>query len=337
MKNVVRIGLLVSLAGLFSSAPVKAQEVVLKFATLSAPTMHLARDILTPWAERVSAAGKGVVKIEPVYGETLANQMTIYSRVQNNVAQVGWGLQAMVRGQFPLTDVVNLPFLANKSEDASVALWRLYAAGKLAAEYKDIVPLALVVFPQASLHSAKPLKSLDEVKGMKVRVGGKVPSDVITGLGGAPISMSVSDMYQALSKQTVDAVMIQWTGFQPFKLDEVTAFHLDGPFGASAGMIFMAKKIFDELPAAAREVIQKHSGESLSREYGAFWDRVQQEARAKTVAMPKHSVSVLAAQDAARGAKALGAVSDAWLKDTAGGAEILKAFREELAKVEGRK
>lgn len=338
MKNrLAVIRALVLAGGLTATATVTGQEVVLKFATLSSPTMHLAREVLVPWAERVSAAGRGIVKIEPVFGENLANQANVYSRVQNNVVQVAWGLQVMVRGQFPLTDVATLPFVANKSEESSLALWRLYASGKLAAEYKDIVPLALVVFPQASLHSAKPLKSLDDVRGMKVRTGGKVASDIVTALGGAPISMSVSDMYQALSKQTVDAVLIQWTGFQPFKLDEVTAHHLDGPFGASAGMIFMAKKAFDELPAAAREVIQKNSGEALSREYGAFWDRVQLEARNRTAGLPKHSLSVLSAQDSARGSKALSTVTDTWIKDTAGGADILKAFREELARIEARK
>ncbi|MBL8385955.1 MAG: TRAP transporter substrate-binding protein [Burkholderiales bacterium] len=323
--------------GLVAAAAASAQEVVLKFATLSSPTMHLARDVLVPWAERVNVAGKGIVRIEPVFGENLANQANVYSRVQNNVVQVAWGLQVMVRGQFPLTDLVALPFIASKAEDSSVALWRLYASGKLAAEYKDIVPMALVVFPQYSVHATKPVKSLDDIRGMKVRAGGKVASDIVTALGGAPVSMSVSDMYQALSKQTVDATLVQWTAFQPFKLDEVTSHHLDGPFGSSAGMIFMARKAFDELPAGARDVIQKNSGEALSREYGAFWDRVQLEARNRTAGLPRHTLGVLSAQDAARGAKALSAVTDSWVRDTPGGAEILKAFREELSRIEARK
>lgn len=309
-----------------------AEPVTLKFATLSPPQSHLAREMMAPWAERVTAAGKGTVTIETLYGESLATQQNVYSRVLNDVVQIGWGLQTYFGGKFPLTDVVTLPSLAQSAEQASVALWRLHAAGKLGSEYAEVVPLALIVFPQQSIHSRRPVTGLEDLKGMKIRASGRIASRVVSALGAAPVSLTVSDMYQALAKGTVDATMTQWTAFQPFRLDEVTSHHVEAPLGSAAAMVFMAKKKWDALPAAARELLAAHSGESFSRDWGRFWDRVQKQGRDKVAASPKHTIHALSPQEEKRWAGALSSVNETWVKETRGGAAVLQAFREELGR-----
>lgn len=323
---------LACVAALALPALTEAQEVDLKFATLSPPQSHLAKQMMVPWAERVNAAGKGAVRVQVVYGETLATQQNVYSRVLNDVVQIGWGLQTYFGGKFPLTDVVTLPSLAQSSEQASLALWRMYASGKLAGEYAEVMPLALIVFPQQSIHARRPVAKLEDLKGMKIRAAGKVASQSVSALGAVPVSLTVSDMYQALAKGTVDATMTQWTAFQPFKLDEVTSHHVEAPLGSAAAMVFMSKKKWQDLPPAARDVLSRESGESFSRDWGRFWDRVQKQGRDSVAASPKHTIHVLPAEEERRWEAALAKVSEGWVKDTPGGAAILQTFRDELRK-----
>ncbi len=330
MKRIFTI--LALAAAVLPCSPVMAQEVVLKFATTNAPTAHLNAQVLTPWAERITAEGKGVLRIELSHGTTLADQSNFYSRVLNDVAQISFGLQGTVAGKFPLTDVVALPFLAHKSEEGSPALWRLYESGKLAKEYDEIQVLCMIVFPQLSIHSRKPIASLDDVKGLKVRAGGNIASQVLQALNASPVSMPTADIYQALAKGTIDATMVQWTAFQPFKLAEVTTHHVDAPLGASSAMVFMSRKKFDSLPKPARDLIMKHSGEEFSRQFGAFWDRVQAEDRKTVLASDKHHAYVAGPQEVAKWSKALEGVADRWTKETPGAASILQAYRQELAK-----
>ena len=332
MKTGFSMAALAAAIGVAASVPALAQEVVLKFATTNAPTAHLNVQVLTPWAERITAEGKGIVRIELSHGTTLADQSNFYSRVMNDVVQISWGLQGTIAGKFPLTEVVSLPFLSQKSEDSSAALWRLYESGKLAKEYGDVEVLGMVVFPQLSIHSRKPIKSLDDVKGLKIRAGGNMASLVIQALHASPVSMPTADIYQALAKGTIDATLVQWTAFQPFKLAEVTAYHVDAPLGASPAMLFMSRKKFDSLPKAARDLIIKHSGEQFSRQFGVFWDRVQADDRKTVVASEKHHAYVASAQDVKKWSRALQGVSEKWAKDTPDGAVILQAYREELAK-----
>ena len=337
MKRFSSIATLATAVGLAASVPVFGQEVVLRFATTNAPTAHLNVQVLVPWAARINAEGKGIVRIDVSHGTTLADHSNFYSRVLNDVIQIGWGLQGTIGGKFPLTEVVSLPFLSQKSEDSSAALWRLYNSGKLAKEYREVEILGMVVFPQLSIHSRKPIKSLADVKGLKIRAGSNVGSQVIQGLGASPVSMPTADIYQALAKGTIDATLVQWTAFQPFKLAEVTTHHLDAPLGASPAMLFMSRKKFDSLPKAARDLIMKHSGEAFSRQFGAFWDRVQDGDRKPVVASGKHSAYVVSEQEVAKWSKVLNGVTEKWVKDTADGGVILQAYREELAKSGARK
>lgn len=329
-----RIACVMGLAiGVAWSGAAFAQEAVLKFATTNAPTAHLNREVLTPWAEGVNKAAKGVVRIDLIHGAALADHNNFYTRVINDVVQISWGLPAIIAGQFPLTNVASLPFLTETSEHASTALWRVYAAGGLAKEYADVTVLGFAVFPQSALHARRPLLSLDEVKGLKVRVGDSVGAAIVLGLGAAPVSMAPSEIYQGMAKGTIDAVLVPYTAFQPFKLAEVTTHHVDASLGGSVGMVFMARKKFDSLSPAAKAVLVEHSGEAFTRRFGAFWDRIQAQARSDLVKSAKHTVTVVSATEAARHGKAMSAVTEQWTKDTPGGEAALQTFRAALTNI----
>ena len=70
---------------------------------------------------------------------------------------------------------------------------------------------------------------------------GKVQGDAISALGGTPISLPLTDMYPAIQRGTVDGTMIAWVAFNPWKLADVTTYHVDTLMGWAAGMISMAK------------------------------------------------------------------------------------------------
>jgi TRAP-type C4-dicarboxylate transport system substrate-binding protein len=324
---------LAAVALAYAAAPGVAQETTLIFATTNNPQAHLNVRVHHPWAARINEQGKGVVRIDVRDGPTLANHTNYYSRVVDDVVQIAWGIHSFVPGKFPLTDVATLPYEVDKAADGSVALWRLFKAGALGPEYSEIVPLYLCALPQNSLHMAKPIKAIDDLSGLKVISGAKVGTEIITRLGGTPISLPITGIYEAVQRGTADGFIIPWTGFQPFKLAEVSAFHVDTLWAGSSGLVFMAKKRYDALPAAARKIIDDNSGEAQSRLFGAFWDAVQDEGRQMVKALPKHTtVAYTPEQDKAIRDK-IAPVTDAWTKAMPGGEAVLAKFRDLLAKV----
>ncbi|HWE75710.1 MAG TPA: TRAP transporter substrate-binding protein [Stellaceae bacterium] len=334
-----KIAALIALALGAAVAPaVKADEINLLFGTTLPAQVHLNMRVLHPWAEKINEQGKGIVHIDVRDGESIANLSNFYSRVQDDVIQISWGLQTAIGGKFPRTSVAGLPFEVEKAEIGSVALWRLYKSGMLDAEYDTVQPLYVITFPPSGVHYAKQPRTLENLKGLKIATGSKVTADAIDRLGGTPLSMVTSEYYTAVQRGMVDAVLVQWTAFQPFKLQDVTFYHLETKLGGAAGMVFMAKKKYDALPAAVKKILDDNSGEAESRVYGKFWDDVDNEGRDMVKALgDKHQIVQQTPEMAAQWRKAVEPVIGDWVKSTPDGEKVLAAFRDQSAKVKAGK
>lgn len=322
----------VSIVGLGAQA--SADELVLKFATLDVPQAHLNVRIHHPWAEKINKEAKGVFRIEIFDGQALANQGNIYNQVVSNVVQIGWGLPSLA-GKFPLLQVAALPYLSTTdSEVASTALWRLYKTGLLDREFDQIVALKLIVFPQSGLQFRKQPLSLDNFDGLKLIAGSKIASEIVQRLGGAPLSFRIDEYYETLQRGTADGVLVGWTAFNPFKLAEVTHYHLDVPLGGETGYIFMAKKEWDSLPEAVRKILISNSGEGESRSFGRFWDEVVKEGRDQTLKTPGHTLLHLTDAQEKSWHDRIAPIADGWAKTMPDAEKVLSTYEELLAKVQ---
>jgi TRAP-type C4-dicarboxylate transport system substrate-binding protein len=249
------------------------------------------------------------------------------------VVQIGWEIQAAVGGKFPRSNVVALPFVTDDSVASSVAFWRLYQKGLLNTEYDQVVPLMLVTLPPSAFHFAKPLKSLDTLAGQKLIIPNKVAGDVLQALGGSPLSVPLTDMYPAIQRGTADGTMIAWVAFNPWKLYEVTSYHVDAAVGGAAGMIFMSRAKYYALPPAVKKIINDNSGEVMSRNFGQVMVDEDKAQRASVMAMPKQTFATLNAAQLATWKTKLQPSITGWTKSTNGADVVLAKFKEELANI----
>ena len=180
------------------------------------------------------------------------------------MVQIGWAIHQVVAGKFPLSEVAGLPFVEDGFHRASLALYRLQKTGLLNNEYKDVVPLVFSVFGPSQLHFARQPRSIDDLSGLKIGVTGRAPSQLVGALGGTPISMQPGEFYEALQRRTIDAAITSWSAFAPYKLHEVTTYHVETLLGQGTSMFFMAKKKFDALPESARKILAANSDEATT-------------------------------------------------------------------------
>jgi len=324
--------LAVVVASLISTA-VAAEEVTLRFATISLPTTFVTKEFYHPWADKVNAEGKGVLALDVRDGSQLATIFNIYPRVMNDVAHIGFVLHNYVSGKFPYSEVAALPFVAESSEQAAVALWRLYKTGALDKEYDEAIPLMLIGLPQSLLQSAKPVKVLDDWSGMKIVGPTQLTALAAKYMGGTPLTLGSSEIYEALQRGVADAGIVSWNGYQSFKIHEVTTFHIDTTLGTASGMVFMSRKVYNALPAAAKKVIDDNSGEATSRAWAKWWDEDNERGRRTTKADPKHTVVKLSReQNATYKRKLDGAIAE-WAKSRPGVEGVLDQYRRILAEV----
>jgi TRAP-type C4-dicarboxylate transport system substrate-binding protein len=333
MTLYVRYATLVATLFLILATPSRADEVTLKFATLSQADGPLNSRMLHPWAERVNAAGKGIVQLDVRDGFAIANYGNVYDRVLDDVIQVAFTVTGAIAGKFALSDVVDLPFLFDRSDDASAAYWRLYKSGALDSEYTQIVPLYMVTLANSGLHLDRTPPAPDTITGFKIVASSKITAQIVTALGASPISLQQNDMYTALQRRAVDGTYGAWTSFPAFKLGEVTNYHIEAKLGGAPAMVFMAKKTFDALPEAARKVLMDNSGEAASRLFGAYWMNLDNEVRAQYKQMAGHTVVDLTPAQLAGWRAKLQPIETQWVKDTPGGDKVLASYRTLLQQV----
>ncbi|HXQ51007.1 MAG TPA: TRAP transporter substrate-binding protein [Stellaceae bacterium] len=304
-----------------------AEETVLRFTPLAQSGTAGFDQFYKPWAEKVTAASQGALRIDIREGTSIANITNVYERVKGDVTHIGFTLFNYVAGKFPFAEVAALPFIADNSEQGSLALWRLYKTGIFDAEFDEVRPLMLVALPQSLLHLAKPPKSLDNLSGLRIIGPTQITSLSAKYLGMQPITLSSPEAYTAILRGTADGTILSWNPYFSFKIGEVTTYHVDAPLGTAAGMLFMSRKVFDGLSPEAKHALDVNSGEEASRAWGKWWDGDNDMSRASAKSDPKQTVVTLDPAMRAKWTEKLeGAVAE-WSKSRPGIDTVIAEYR----------
>jgi TRAP-type C4-dicarboxylate transport system substrate-binding protein len=332
MKTILTLAL-AAVAVAAAPAPTHAADpIVLRFAYPAPPQGPANQWGFTPWAQEVLAASNGTVEVKIFPGGSIADFNKVYDRVLNGVADIGYGIFGPVSTEFPKAMVASLPFEATNVEEAALALWRLYDKGVIADELGRVKPLALFNFSDTGLHTRKPIKTMADVQGLKLSVGTRALGEMMERLGATPIQLPPSEYYSSNQRGLIDGSATSWPALLPFKLQEVTNFHLDVGFGQAPAFVVMNKESFAKLPEAGRKAIDSLSGESFTRRMAGAAMRMETEFRAAVAAMPNQTISKLDPAEEKRWAQRVAPVTEHWIKTTPNGAAVLAAYRAEIVK-----
>lgn len=329
--DMLKAGLAVAIAA--ALAGVAQAQTVLKLNSPAPPPSYLHKGVFEPWAAAVEADAGGTIKFQMSYGSQLGNFGVAYDRLIDGVSDIAFILTGLTGGRFKQQDVAALPFETRNSNEAAVALWKLYEKGVTAEEFKQVKLLGTWAFPNAAIHSMRPIASLADLKGGKYSVGNAILGSVIVALGSTPVSLRPDETYQALNRRTVDGVVMPFTGMYTFKIHEIAKSHLDVPLGADAAALVMNRQKYESLPPQARAAIDKHSGLPLTQKLGsatqAQWDLGHQ-----TV---KDRLTRLSPDEEQKWRQALAPVAQKWAEGAPNGAKVLEAFRAEVGTLRGGK
>ena len=313
-----------------ASAAVAAEPNVLRFAVLAPPTTWVYTQAGEPWSKEVMSAADGTLDIKFFFGTTLGTVRNIYDRTVTGAVDIAFGTFGELTGQFQKVNVTTLPFETKDSYAAATALWRLYTSGVIADEFAHVKPLVLFTFPGYVLSTTRPVKSLADMDGLKVITTSRLTSQGVQLLGGVPITLIPTEIYSAIQRGTAAGTLVSWAAISVFKVEELTKYDVDTPFGHGPTYYFMNKDAFARLPAVAQAAIEKYSGDPLNRRLALAGAKVQDEAR-DLLTSRGHTVSDLDAAVAEEFRRRLTPITQEWVDATPDGARVLAAYRKEIA------
>jgi TRAP-type C4-dicarboxylate transport system substrate-binding protein len=226
------------------------------------------------------------------------------------------------------------------STGTSEAFWHYVQANSL-DEFRGLKLLATHVHDGGHLHfTEKVVKSLEDLKGLKIRAPTRLGAKILSALGASPIQMPIPQVPEALSKSVIDGLSSPWEVMPTLKLEEIAHTHTEtAPNQAklvnSIFILGMNAAKFNSLPADLQAVIERNSGEVLSRRAGEVWDATIEPAR-KLAQVRGNTFTTLSDVEYKRWVDATEPVVQGWIKDVdvkgADGKKLLKSARDLLEK-----
>jgi TRAP-type C4-dicarboxylate transport system substrate-binding protein len=214
------------------------------------------------WADQVSQATDGHVKIVIFPSSQLATGPDVGEMVETGGVDIGWLFTPFYPAQFPLTEVASVPMAGfDNGSLATNVLWDLYAKyPELQEEWGRYKLLNMYGIPASVFGTVKkPVLAPADVKGMTLRCPAGLVTDYVTALGGSPVMMAPPDMYEALEKGNIQGYVFEPAGIHNFKLEEVTDYYTDMPIYIGIFGLVMNWDKWDSLPAQYQAAIESVS------------------------------------------------------------------------------
>ena len=222
VRNLILLVAAVTIAAGLTLAKDAAAEVKWKMATSwgGGPLMEIGAKAL---AEQIEFLTEGRVEVQVFPSGTLSKGLDVRSAVRKGVAEIGHTWMGYDWGKDKTT--VLFGGYAGSMDSERMLHW-IYEAGGLEMwrEYNE-EKFDLVSFPafirtaEAFLHSRKPVRTLDDLKGLKFRTAGAW-LEISKSLGAAPVTMPGGEVYAALERGTIDAT--EWGTLYE---NQTTGFH----------------------------------------------------------------------------------------------------------------
>ena len=333
-----KFALTATVLGVLSVGGVSAQT-TLTMSSWVGPSHPLTRDVLGGWAAAVEKATNGRVKLQMLPKAPMAAAGT-FDGVRDGLVDVSYVTASYTPARHPLPLLAELPGSGGSAEVNSVAYNRIHWKYlQQANEYKGVKLLGVFTHGPGQMFSVKkPVTSVADLAGMKVRSGGGISEASAKALGASPLVKPAPESYELLSSGVADATFFPSESIKSFNLDKVVkhATYFPGGFYSSSFGFFMNEDKWNKLSKQDQDAINSVSGEALARLAGKAWDAADKVGidalKAAGVAMVDANPAFVA--DVRKRTEPL---ISAWVKAANAkgidGAKVFAEFHEELKKV----
>ena len=323
------------------SAFAQSPEFTLKLHHLLGPNAPAQKNMLEPWANRVAEGSGGRIKIDIYPSMSLGGTPPeLVRQVRDGVVDIIWTVNGYTPGQFPRTEVFELPNVYTNNTTATNLAMRELFDEHLAEEYAGMQVIVLHVHAGQGIQMVDtPVRTSTDLEGKKMRIPTRTGAWILEALGSTPVGMPVPDLPQALSTGVVDGALIPWEIIPALKLQELTQYQVEGPnherFGTTTFQISMNQGTWDSLPDDLKEVVNAQSGEDFAREVGQVW-RDSEEGGIKVALDSGNELIVIEEAEMAKFRERMDPVVQRWVDEVTGagidGQALVEAARAAIAK-----
>jgi TRAP-type transport system periplasmic protein len=285
-------------AGLCSAAQAQDKHEVKVAAFVGA--QHFMSKWLVGWGEKLERASNGRLVFKHFPGASMGPVPAHYDLAASGRAEVSWFLHGGTPGRFPLTELTHLPYVAGSAEIGTKTINDPQLRAKyLDPEHKGVKVLLLLTHQPGNINTTKkPVRTTEDIRGMRIRPSSPTVGSFITALGGTPVGISPADQLDALQKGTLDGTFIDYGGAGiAFKMGG-TIKHVTEMYSyVSSFGVAMNPAFYNRLPADLKKMVDD-SVKGVEKEVGMGWDALDDVGKKLLVDSGAQPIRLSSAEDA---------------------------------------
>ncbi len=237
-----------------------AKPIVLKLSSYL-PESTNEGQIVKWWGDEIEKKSNGSVKIEYYFAQALVKTMDALSAVSSGIADIQFVADGYYPSQLPLIGGLHLLYQSDSGylmDKACTEMHETYPPFKEMMKKNNLKFLISLSAGEVAMASIEPIKSLEDLKGKKVRAMGLM-NDAMKMLGATPVAMPLPEVYEALERGTLDAVTgIPYHLIAAFKFQEVAKNIVGLRMGCYAsGGYYMNQDVWEGLPDDIKQIIDE--------------------------------------------------------------------------------
>ena len=299
------------------------------------PETHtLETDVSRGWAKAVTEATNGRITFDTYPAETLLKAEETYQGIVDGVADVGLSAYAYTSGRFPVLETLLLPGVSFYNSEASSQAAMAAIEMLDPEELHDVHHLFSWGSGPADLFSKRPIRNLDELKGLRIGATAGSRADIIELLGATPVDLPMSKWYEALSIGVIDGGVAPLESLLGFRLGEATGDYITlTPF--LYNQIFfcvMNLDAWNSLTPELQQIVTGVTGDFYPALMPGLWDNINAAGVGYIKTLKNVTVTVLSEEETARWMEPIPQIQNDYVEKLNGkgfdGAVILQTMKD---------
>src|SRR5262245_58424251 len=235
---------------------------------------HSVSQWLIRWSEGLEKNSGGRIVVKRFPSAQMGPTPAHYDFARTGQADVSWFLHGGTPGRFPLTEIISLPFMVGSAEIGGKVLNDSQLRGKyLDAEHKGIKVLMLFTHQPGGPHTTKkPIRNLDDFKGLRLRFASPSVRELVQGLGATPVGVPPTEIAEQMQKGTIDGAFMDYGGVGiAFKLGGIVKYSTELYAYVTSFGVGMNEDFWAKLPPDLKKLVTD-SVTGKEKEIGEAWD-----------------------------------------------------------------
>ncbi|MCG9623245.1 TRAP transporter substrate-binding protein DctP [Vibrio mediterranei] len=276
MSNFKKSLLLASICLAFTTS---ANAKVYKFAT-NIPSDGAPGILLQEFSDAVKDKTDGRVNFRIFWNGTLGSQSDYLQKVQSGVISAGITNTATLENIAPEIGVLNLPYIFRSLDEYSETMYddNVKALIDKALSEKGMNPLGFLSNGFRGIMTSKEIKTIDDLKGMKIRtMGSENYIRMLESFGAVPSPMAFSEVYPALQQGVIDGAEGGVAALWEIKYGEVTKYGTHTNHTRLSDYVIISDKFKSKVSPEDLEIVYNEF-DQVSKKSLSFVDNTQAES-----------------------------------------------------------